>query len=154
MSAGTAMPVAATGFWTLDRVASALAPHAAGNLPHGSTPLRAVSTDTRQIEPGDLFVALAGERFDAHDFLADAVSKGAAAIVVSRPERTAGLGVPVYAVADTLVALGALANFYRRAWNGPLIAVAGSNGKTTTKDMIRAALGRVFDVHATDRKST
>src|SRR5690606_20720532 len=64
------------------------------------------------------------------------------------PERTAGLGVPVYAVGDTLIALGALANFYRRAWNGPLIAVAGSNGKTTTKDMIRAALGRVFDVHA------
>ena len=149
MSAGTAMPAVATGFWTLDRVASALAPHAAGNLPLGSTPLRAVSTDTRHIEPGDLFVALAGDRFDAHDFLPEAVSKGAAAIVVSRPERTAGLGVPVYAVTDTLVALGELANFYRRAWNGPLVAVAGSNGKTTTKDMIRAALGRVFDVHAT-----
>jgi UDP-N-acetylmuramoyl-tripeptide--D-alanyl-D-alanine ligase len=149
MSAGTALPVTATGFWTLDRVAAALAPHATGNLPRGSTPLRAVSTDTRQIEAGDLFVALAGERFDAHDFLPDAVARGAAAIVVARAERTAGLGVPVYAVNDTLVALGALANFYRRAWNGPLVAVAGSNGKTTTKDMIRAALSQVLDVHAT-----
>jgi UDP-N-acetylmuramoyl-tripeptide--D-alanyl-D-alanine ligase len=149
MSAGTALPVTATGFWTLDRVAAALAPHATGNLPRGSTPLRAVSTDTRQIEAGDLFVALAGERFDAHDFLPDAVARGAAAIVVAQAERTAGLGVPVYAVNDTLIALGALANFYRRAWNGPLVAVAGSNGKTTTKDMIRAALSQVLDVHAT-----
>jgi UDP-N-acetylmuramoyl-tripeptide--D-alanyl-D-alanine ligase len=149
MSAGTALPVTATGFWTLDRVAAALTPHASGNLPRGSTPLRAVSTDTRQIEAGDLFVALAGERFDAHDFLPDAVARGAAAIVVAKAERTAGLGVPVYVVNDTLVALGALASFYRRAWNGPLVAVAGSNGKTTTKDMIRAALSQVLDVHAT-----
>ena len=149
MSAGTAPPAAATGYWTLDRVAAALAPHADGNLPLGSTELHAVSTDTRHIAPGDLFVALSGERFDAHDFLAEAVGKGAAALVVSAPERAVGLGVPVYAVRDTLVALGALAHAYRRAWNGPLVAVAGSNGKTTTKDMIRAALGRVYAVHAT-----
>ena len=149
MSAGTALPAAATGFWTLDRVASALKAHASGNLPLGSTPLRAVSTDTRQIEAGDLFVALSGEKFDAHDFLATAVEKGAAAVVVSKPDRAARLGVPVFAVSDTLVALGALARFYRRAWNGPLVAVAGSNGKTTTKDMIRSALGRVYEVHAT-----
>jgi UDP-N-acetylmuramoyl-tripeptide--D-alanyl-D-alanine ligase len=149
MSVGTALPSAATGFWTLDRVAAALAPLASGNLPMGTTPLHAVSTDTRHIEAGDLFVALVGEKFDAHDFLSTAVEKGAAAVVVSRPERTTGLGVPVFAVSDTLVALGALARYYRRAWNGPLVAVAGSNGKTTTKDMIRSALGRVYDVHAT-----
>src|SRR5690606_4106727 len=125
------------------------APLASGNLPAGTTPLHAVSTDTRHIEPGDLFVALVGEKFDAHDFLATAVEKGAAAVVVSKPERATGLGVPVFAVSETLVALGALARFYRRAWNGPLIAVAGSNGKTTTKDMIRSALARVYDVHAT-----
>ncbi|HUF30315.1 MAG TPA: UDP-N-acetylmuramoyl-tripeptide--D-alanyl-D-alanine ligase [Gemmatimonadaceae bacterium] len=149
MSSGTAIPAAATGFWTLERVAAALAPFAGGNLPSGSTPLRAVCTDTRQIADGDLFIALSGERFDAHDFLGDAVDKGAAALVVVNLERAVGLGVPVYAVADTLVALGALARYYRRAWNGPLVAVAGSNGKTTTKDMIRAALARAFDVHAT-----
>ena len=149
MSAASAPPVVETGFWSLDRVAAALTPHAEGNLPLGSQPLRAVSTDTRQIGAGDLFVALVGDRFDAHDFLAEAVERGAAALVISRPERAAGLGVPVYAVHDTLVALGALAHAYRRAWNGPLIAVAGSNGKTTTKDMIRAALGRVYQTHAT-----
>ena len=79
MSTGTALPAAATGFWTLDRVADALRPHASGNLPIGSTQLHAVSTDTRQIQPGDLFVALSGERFDAHDFLSEAVGKGATA---------------------------------------------------------------------------
>ena len=149
MSQGAAPPTASTGYWTMDRVAAALAPLADGNLPLGSAPLTAVSTDTRHIVSGDLFVALAGERFDAHDFLAEAVEKGAAALVVSRPDRAAGLGVPVFAVRDTLVALGALAHAYRRAWNGPVVAVAGSNGKTTTKDMIRAALGRVYAVHAT-----
>lgn len=149
MSAGTTIPAAVAGFWTLERVAAALAPFGSGNHPSGSTPLRAVSTDTRRIEQGDLFVALAGEHFDAHDFLSEAVEKGAAALVVEHPNRTVGLGVPVYAVADTLVALGALARYYRCAWNGPLVAVAGSNGKTTTKDMIRAALSRAFEVHAT-----
>lgn len=149
MSAVTSMPHVATGFWTLDRVAAALNGLGKGNLPAGSQALAAVSTDTRHITPGDLFVALSGERFDAHDFLGDAVRNGAAAVVVSKPERAAGLGIPVFAVNDTLVALGALARSYRRAWNGPVIAVAGSNGKTTTKDMIRAALSRVFEVHAT-----
>lgn len=149
MSSGTVPASVSTGFWTLDRVAAALGPHSDVNLPLGSTELRAVSTDTRHIEPGDIFVALAGERFDAHDFLEDAVGKGAAALVVSRADRATGLGVPVYPVHDTLAALGALANAYRRAWNGPVVAVAGSNGKTTTKDMIRAALGRAYAVHAT-----
>ncbi len=130
--------------WTLDLVGMAL-----GGGPAGSMPLRRVSTDTRSIEQGDLFVALRGENFDAHDFLADAVRKGAAALVVANPARAAGLGVPVFAVDDTLVALGALGAFRRAAWGGPLVAVAGSNGKTTTKDLIRAALGAVLDVHAT-----
>jgi UDP-N-acetylmuramoyl-tripeptide--D-alanyl-D-alanine ligase len=97
-----------------------------------------------------LFVALSGEHFDAHDFLAAAVERGAAAVVVSRPERAAGLGVPVYAVRDPRQALGALARAWRRAWNGPVVAVAGSNGKTTTKEMIRAALARGMTVHATE----
>lgn len=146
---GTPLPAGATGFWTLDRLAAALADHADGNLPLGSQPLRAISTDTRAIQPGDAFVALAGESFDAHDFLRQAVDAGAAAVIVSRPEGTAGLGVPVYPVRDTRQALGALGTFRRRAWGGPVVAVAGSNGKTTTKDMIRAALGAVFTVHAT-----
>ena len=144
------VPYAATGraFWTLDRVAEALGDVARGAPPAGARELRAVSTDTRTVAPGDLFVALAGERFDAHDFLADAVARGAAAVVVSRVEPAATLGVPVYHVADTLAALGRLARYRRRAWGKPVIAVAGSNGKTSTKDMLAAALGSVLEVHA------
>ena len=131
-------------FWTLDRVAEAL-----GGGPRGARTLTAVSTDTRNIPPGALFVALRGERFDAHDFLAQAVEQGAAAVVVHDAVRASGLGVPVYEVPDTLVALGALARYRRRAWGRPVIAVAGSNGKTSTKDLLRAALGSALAVHAT-----
>jgi UDP-N-acetylmuramoyl-tripeptide--D-alanyl-D-alanine ligase len=143
---------AAYEFWTLDRAAAALADVAAGSAPpRGSEQLRAVTTDTRAIAPGDLFVALRGERFDAHDFLADAVAKGAAAVVVHDAERGRDLGVPVYVVTDTLVALGRLARYWRRAWGSgrTVVAVAGSNGKTSTKELLRAALGGALDVHAT-----
>lgn len=138
-------------FWTRDRVAQALAPCATGALPRGSAPFSGVSTDTRNMAPGSLFVALAGEHFDAHEFLRDAVNSGAGAVVVSRPGAAATLGVPVYVVADTLVALGALANYRRRAWapRGPVIAIAGSNGKTTTKELTRSALASRLEVHAT-----
>lgn len=138
-------------FWTLDRVASALARELQGARPSGSTSLGRVSTDTRATEPGDCFVALKGERFDAHDFLREAVGRGAAALVVQYPELCAGLGVPVFQVGDTLAALGALAHYRRQAWapRGPVIGVGGSNGKTTTRELIRGALSARLDVHAT-----
>ncbi len=136
-------------FWTLDRVADALRVRGRGSAPRGSAVLSGVSTDTRAMGPGSLFVALRGERFDAHDFLVEAVARGAGAVVISRPERGAGLGVPVYVVDDTLAALAALARYWRRAWGGPVIGVGGSNGKTTTKELIRSALERVLEVHAT-----
>ena len=119
-------------FWTLDRVAAALEECAAVQLPCGSTEIARVTTDTRSIAPGELFVALKGERFDGHDYLESAAAAGAAAVVVMRP-----------------LPLGALARFWRRAWSGKVIAVAGSNGKTTTKDLIRSALGDELRVHAT-----
>ncbi len=133
-------------FWTLARVAQAL-----GQPRFGGTdrPIRAVTTDTRALQPGDLFVALKGERFDAHDFLPDAVAAGAAALVVRDVTRCAGLGVPIFAVDDTLHALGALGHFFRAAWTLPVIAVGGSNGKTSTKELLKAALGARFTVHAT-----
>ncbi len=133
-----------TGFWTLDRVARAL-----GSGPHDDRSLRGISTDTRTVGAGDLFVALRGDRFDAHDFLPDAVSRGAAAVVVHDAKRAAGLGVPAFLVANTLQALGALARYRRRAWGRPLIAIGGSNGKTSTKELVRAALGSRLEVHAT-----
>jgi len=146
------VPHAATGraFWTLDRVADALGGSAVTPAPRGHRELRGVATDTRTIRPGDLFVALVGERFDAHDFLADAVARGAASLVVSRVDGAATLGVPVYQVADTLAALGLLGRYRRRAWGKPVIAVAGSNGKTSTKELLAAALGSVLEVHASE----
>ncbi|MHB8839433.1 MAG: UDP-N-acetylmuramoyl-tripeptide--D-alanyl-D-alanine ligase, partial [Gemmatimonadaceae bacterium] len=83
------------------------------------------------------------------DFLRDAVTAGAAALVVQDASRAAGLGVPVFTVDDTLHALGALGHFYRAAWTLPVVAVGGSNGKTSTKELLKAALGARFAVHAT-----
>ena len=133
-----------SAFWTLARVARAL-----GGGPCDDRPIRAVSTDTRAIAPGDLFVALRGEHHDAHRYLAEAVSKGAAAVVVDDAASATNLGVPAYVVPDTLHALGALGRARRLAWSGPLVAVGGSNGKTSTKELIRTALGARLEVHAT-----
>ncbi len=133
-------------FWTLDRVASAL-----GSGPRGATALTRIATDTRHVARGDCFVALKGESFDAHDFLATAVEQGAAALVVSDARRAANLGVPVYEVPDTLAALGLLARYRRRAWGGGrlVVGVVGTNGKTSTKELLKAALGGALQVHAT-----
>lgn len=98
-----------------------------------------VSTDSRTIRPGDLFFALRGARFDAHDFLEDVFRKGAAAAVVDREVPASGLTI---SVADTMEALGALAGAYRMALGARVIGVAGSNGKTTTKEMIAHVLGK------------
>jgi UDP-N-acetylmuramoyl-tripeptide--D-alanyl-D-alanine ligase len=143
------MTSAASEFWTLDRVAEALASLAAVNLPRGSGRFGRVWTDTRTIQAGDLFVALVGDRFDAHDFVGDAVAKGAGGVVVSRAEVGRDIGVPVFGVRDTLVALGALSTYRRRAWSKTVVGVVGTNGKTSTKELVRAALGSVLGVHAT-----
>src|SRR4051812_20850227 len=131
-------------FWTLDRVADAL-----GDGPRGPTALTRIATDTRSVGAGDCFVALKGDTFDAHAFLADAVAKGAAAVVVHDAERGKNLGVPVYVVDDTTRALGRLARYRRRVWGRPVVGVVGTNGKTSTKELLRAALGSVLRVHAT-----
>jgi UDP-N-acetylmuramoyl-tripeptide--D-alanyl-D-alanine ligase len=137
------------GFWTLDNVAHALAARTTAEAPRGTQALAHVSTDTRAIGAGDIFVALIGERFDAHDFVNDAVAAGARAVVVSRPVTLDDSSVTVFQVDDTLVALGDLARFQRLVWGGPVIAVAGSNGKTSTRELLRAALESRMNVHAT-----
>lgn len=136
-------PASASVFWTWDRVAAAL-----GGGPAGDRRFGRVWTDTRTVQPGDLFVALRGPNFDGHDFLRAAVDAGAGGVVVADAARGANLGVPVYAVNDTTRALGALGRFRRRAWNGPVIGVVGSNGKTSTKELVRAALESRLEVHA------
>ncbi len=94
-----------------------------------------ISTDTRTIQPGNLFVALKGEKFDAHDFIDQAVQKGAVAVLVQRQINSP---VPQLIVADTLSSLGKLAKSWRSQFNIPFIALTGSNGKTTTKNMLGA----------------
>ena len=97
-----------------------------------------VSTDSRKVEAGALFVALVGETFDAHDFLDQVVARDVAAVVVSRlPE---GWTLPAIVVPDTLVALGRIAHAWREQFAIPVIGVTGSNGKTTVKEMIAAIL--------------
>ncbi|MGD9772900.1 UDP-N-acetylmuramoyl-tripeptide--D-alanyl-D-alanine ligase [Diaphorobacter sp.] len=104
----------------------------------GATPLARVHTDTRTLAAGDLFVALKGERFDAHQFLPQARAAGAAAAIAHAGLADAGL--PGIEVPDTLAALGALAAGWRAQQVLPLIAVTGSNGKTTVTQMIAAVL--------------
>jgi UDP-N-acetylmuramoyl-tripeptide--D-alanyl-D-alanine ligase len=108
-----------------------------------------VSTDTRQIEHGALFVALRGEVHDAHAYLAQAHEAGAAGAVVDHVPDGAPDDLHYYVVADTLEALGRLARCRRRQLFARVCAVAGSNGKTTTKELLRAALSPRFRVHAT-----
>jgi len=109
----------------------------------GGGECRGVSIDSRRVEPGALFVAIRGPRHDAHAFLADAASAGAAALLVERAAALPGelaARCTVVAVDDTTRALGALAAGHRRCFRGPVVAITGSNGKTTTKEMCAAIL--------------
>jgi UDP-N-acetylmuramoyl-tripeptide--D-alanyl-D-alanine ligase len=108
----------------------------------------AISTDTRSIPSGALFVALSGERFDAHDFLPTAAKAGAVAAVV-RAGTAPVPGLSLLEVPDTLRAFGALANARRRSMSGPVVAITGTNGKTSTKEMLAAALGTRYVTYAT-----
>ncbi len=100
-------------------------------------PFRGLSIDTRTIEPGNLFVAIKGERVDSHDLLAEAYQKGAAAALVMRAGDSP---LPQIQVKDTVIAMGQLASAWRQQHTLPVIAVTGSNGKTTLKNMIASIL--------------
>ena len=114
-----------------------------GSLLGADRTISGVSTDTRSVAAGQLFVALRGERFDAHDFLEQAVAAGAVALLVSDAARVPA-GVTALVVDDTRIALGKLAHAWRSRFTLPVIAVTGSNGKTTTKEMIAAILKAQF----------
>ena len=114
------------------------------------------STDSRSVRAGELFVALRGDRFDGHDFVTAAVQAGAAAVVVDRRWAEANramlvsITVPRLIVEDTVKALGALARRHRRKFKIPILAVGGSNGKTTTKEMISSVLAQKYRVLRTE----
>ena len=108
----------------------------------GDVVFNGVSTDSRSVSAGALFVALRGEVFDAHNFLADVAGKGVAAVVVE--ELPEGWTLPAIVVPNTLVALGQIANWWRKQFSMPVIGVTGSNGKTTVKEMISAILAAAY----------
>jgi len=106
-----------------------------------SVEFQGISTDSRTLQPGDLFIPLRGETFDGHDYLTQAIQRGAAACLSE--EMLGGLRVPVVKVNDTLKALGDLATAMRRKFAGPVIGITGTSGKTTTKEMLAAILNHL-----------
>lgn len=136
-----------------------------GELLQGSpeTTITRVCTDSREVKPGDLFVALSGERFDGHDFLADVAKKGVTAVMVEKAKwerlksasQTGGnpqsaMGCGVIAVDNTRQGLGRLAGRYRVDFTLPVVAVGGSNGKTSTKELIASVLAQKFQTLASE----
>ena len=121
---------------------------ALGSAGGSTTAYSEVSTDTRTLRAGALFVALAGERFDGHDHLARAREAGATGAVVRR-DTPPMEGLTLYQVDDTLAAYGRLARARRQSIGGPVVAIGGANGKTSTKEMCRAVLATRYRVHAT-----
>jgi UDP-N-acetylmuramoyl-tripeptide--D-alanyl-D-alanine ligase len=113
-----------------------------------------ISTDTRTLRTGNFFIALPGKNFDGHDCLAAAAEKGAAGLLIRMDRRGilgAGTkGLPVIGVPDTLHALGDLAGAWRRRFSLPVVAITGSSGKTTTKEMLTAIASRTMKVIATE----
>ena len=109
-----------------------------------------ISTDTRSIQPADCFLALTGEHSDGHAFIPDALGKGAGALVVSnkRADRAlvASTEVAVIEVSDTLFALGEIARYFRLQHPIPVVGITGSNGKTSTKEMVSAILSQTYEV--------
>jgi UDP-N-acetylmuramoyl-tripeptide--D-alanyl-D-alanine ligase len=106
------------------------------------------STDTRSLVAGSLFVALSGERFDGHDYLAAAAGSGATGAVVRKGTPPVP-GLTLFQVPDTLRAYGLMARHRRRRLTGPVVAVTGTNGKTSTKEMLAAVLRTRYRTHAT-----
>ncbi|HEV8123670.1 MAG TPA: UDP-N-acetylmuramoyl-tripeptide--D-alanyl-D-alanine ligase [Gemmatimonadales bacterium] len=128
--------------WSSQFVAEAL------GVPVPAGEFSEISTDTRTLRPAALFVALVGERFDGHDHLERARDAGATGAVVRKGTRPVE-GLQLLGVDDTLGAYGRLARARRREISGPVVAVTGSNGKTSTKEMVAAVLRTRFSVHAT-----
>jgi UDP-N-acetylmuramoyl-tripeptide--D-alanyl-D-alanine ligase len=125
----------------MKRTPLSLIAHWAGGEIHGEdTAIDAISKDTRTLDPGSLYVALRGDRFDGHDFAADAVARGASAMLV---ERLLDVALPQILVADTQHALGRIAHGMQRDRAAGVFAITGSNGKTSVKTLLLAILQQV-----------
>ncbi|MGH7893365.1 MAG: UDP-N-acetylmuramoyl-tripeptide--D-alanyl-D-alanine ligase [Candidatus Binatia bacterium] len=141
MSGGTARLAAAAPFTLADVLAAT-----GGELARlgAATSVRGVTTDTRTLEAGELFVAIRGDTHDGHAYLGEAERRGAGAIVVERGTELGGVRCTAIVVRDSLAALGDVAALHRRRHPIPLVAVAGSNGKTTTKEMLATILRHAY----------
>jgi len=126
-----------------------------GRLLQGNdrTEIKGVSTDTRTLRPGELFIALIGDNFDGHSFITEALDKGAGGLIVDRKiDLESGSRIPVIMVSDTTRALQDLAAFYRRSLSRlNVIGITGSVGKTTTKDLLASVLSRKYKVLKTEK---
>ncbi len=124
-----------------------------GKLMYGSggEMMTGVSTDSRSAQKGDLFVALHGPKHDGHEFLREVFRKGTVGAVVDKPVRSRLVGDRcIIKVKNTLAALGDLAQWWRRRFPVRVVAITGSNGKTTTKDMIAALLSSKYRILKTE----
>lgn len=131
--------------WSVAQAAAALG--GSVDSAFADRPFAPVSTDSRAIAAGEFFLALSGENFDGHKFIPGALERGAAGLIVGRDYAPpAPLAVPVIHVADPLRAYGDLAAALRREWAGPVLAISGSAGKTTTRRLVSAALARRYAV--------
>ncbi|MDF2634986.1 MAG: UDP-N-acetylmuramoylalanyl-D-glutamyl-2,6-diaminopimelate/D-alanyl-D-alanyl ligase [Pelosinus sp.] len=134
--------------FTVDEVCLATQGKVVGSALQGQ--FTGVSTDTRTVKRGDLFIPLVGEKFDGHDFIHKAIENGATGIVFSHLDMRVPQHITAILVTDTLLALQDLARFHRQRFAIPVVAITGSNGKTTTKDMTAAVLSNQFHVLKTE----
>jgi UDP-N-acetylmuramoyl-tripeptide--D-alanyl-D-alanine ligase len=125
---------------SIQQIRQAVGGRALTPIPAQTPPITAVCTDTRRMEPGSLFIALTGENFNGHDYLPDAAKGGAIAAIIQDPPKHELPNLHLIGVKSTRQALGKLATYVRKQMRSKVIAVAGSNGKTSTKYLIDAAL--------------
>jgi UDP-N-acetylmuramoyl-tripeptide--D-alanyl-D-alanine ligase len=120
--------------------------------PDGYKPLSRVVIDSRKVVKNSLFVAIKGEKFDGHDFVYEAIKNGAKAILINKRKfkKFNNINLPVIAVDDTILAFGQLANVWRKKINAKVIGITGSNGKTTTKEILSTLLSEKFNVVKTE----
>ena len=134
---------------SLHQIATAVHGQLIGDV-GGEATVASVCTDSRKIDRESLFIPLVGEKFDGHDYIASALEGGAVAAITARAVTQPIPGKSYILVEDTQTALGELASWYRSQFDSPVVAVTGSVGKTTTKDMVAAVLGEKYHVLKTD----
>lgn len=132
---------------TLAEIAAMLRIPASENIP--TVRIKGVSKDSRTIQPGQLYIPLIGENFDGHEFVADAFARGAAASLWQKDHQHPPSGVPLIYVDDVLLALQQLAHVYRKQLSARIIGITGSNGKTTTKDLVASVLETAYKTQKT-----